>query len=884
MSDREKLLLVDANSLIFQAFHALPPLTTRDGLPTNAVHGFASMLLRLLEEQRPAALALAFDTKEPTFRHQQYAEYKAHRPPIDEALLQQLPLIDKLIEAFRWPSLRLPGYEADDILGCLAVRAGDQWDVYIATADRDLCQLASPHITILATRGQGVSDVHHFDPDAVFERFGVPPERLPDWKGLVGDSSDNIPGVPGIGPKTATLLLSEHGTLDAVLDAAESMKGKRRENLLEFRDQALLSRDLATIRTDLPLAATPDSLRRRDIDEEAVARVLTELELHGLMRRLSPRSATPPPGLSYRSVDDDQTAARVAEEVREARTVGLAWRSDLPGVAVATGAARAWFFPLASGGGTQMALFHDQGAGDEQRRRLELGLAPLADGSAGFVAHDLQTLYGHLGAASPLLREPRGDTHLASWLLDPDRPNHPLDMLGQRHLGAPPPDLPPGHPDPGAFQACFEADLCRRIEPRLREELGQDKLLDLYLRMELPLAPVLARMMAVGVVVDRAGAAALDGELGGAIGELRALAYAAAGREFNLDSPKQLGEILFDELGLPPGRKTKTGYSTDAATLQGLVDRHPIVERILHYRELAKLKSTYTEVLLNLSDPDTGRIHTSLNQTGAVTGRLSSSNPNLQNIPVRGDWGERVRDLFCVPDGWRMLAADYSQIELRVLAHVSADKRMMDAFRHGEDIHAAAAQEIFGIAPEAITADQRRMAKVLNFGIAYGIQPHGLSQRLEIAFDEARALIEAYFTRFPAVKQYADDTIRRAREQGFVQTMFGRRRRLADIHSKNPNLRQAAERAAINMPIQGAASDIIKLAMLALDERLRQERCESRLILQVHDELLLECPPAEQQPVADLVRRCMVEAAELDVPLEVKIEVGERWASLEPMA
>lgn len=879
---RETLLLVDAHSVIHQAYHAAGPLSTRDGLPTGAVYVFTNMMLSLLDERRPDALALAFDTPEPTFRHQRFPDYKAHRPPLDEDLVVQLPLVDELVEAFRWPVLRLPGYEADDLLATVARRAEDEWDVRILTADRDLCQLVDDRVHVLATRAEGVARVHEFDVPAVIERFGVPPERIPDWKALAGDASDNLPGVPLIGPKIATQLLERYGDLEGVLAHAHEVGGKRGASLVEHADTARLCKELATVCASAPLQLNLAALRRREPDHERLAEVFTRLEFRGLTRRLSPRAVTAPPQVAYRPATDGDLPV-VAAEVAEARVVGLAWSAHPPGLAVATGPGRVWYLPCGEGEAGQLDLFateHDPAAA---RARIARAIAPLSEGEGGFVAHDAQRLYAALGAGAPELARLWGDTHLAAWLLDPDRAQHDLGELAQRHLGAAPPDVPEGGLDPAIWRTCLEADLVRRIEPRLRDDLEAERLSDLYTELELPLAPVLARMMEHGVVVDRDRTAALDAELAGGIERHRRAAWEAVGREFNLDSPKQLATLLYEELGLQPGRKTKTGWSTDATVLSGLRGEHPVIGCILDYRELAKLQSTYTQPLLALSDPLTGRIRTSLNQTGTATGRLSSSRPNLQNVPVRGDWGERIRDVFRAPDGWLLLAADYSQIELRVLAHVSGDPRLLQAFREGLDVHALAAAEIFGLPPDAVDAEQRRQAKVLNFGVAYGIQAHGLAQRLEIDRAAAQELIDAYFARFPGVRRYAQDVVARAREQGYVQTIFGRRRRLRDIDHPNPTVRQAAERAAINMPIQGAAADIIKRAMLRLEALLAADGLRACQVLQVHDELLLEVPAEELTAVAARVRAAMLSAAELDVPLEVKVEAGERWGSLAPL-
>lgn len=879
----ERLLLIDAFSLIHQAYHAVRELRTSDGTPTNAVYGFASMVLTVLENERPLAVALAFDTPEPTFRHQAYADYKAHRDPPDEALVAQIPLIYELVEAMRWPALRLPGYEADDILATVATRAAAAgWEVSILTADRDLCQLADPQITILATQGRGVSEVHRFDPAGVRERFGVEPSRLPDWKGLVGDSSDNLPGVRGIGPKGATELLAEHGTLEAVLAAADEMKGKRRENLVADAAQARLSAELATVCRDAPVAFELDDLRRRPIDEPRVIELLGRLEFRQLLLRLNPRATSAPAGLDYRSAATPAALEGVERLLAEAAVVGLAWSPEPPGLALSAGDGSAWFVPLAGGHrGGQMALF-DQRGDDAASARLKALLEPVLSGRVGYLCHGCQTLYEADFGLTPETGRLEGDTHLAAWLLDPERSDHPPESLAPRLLGWQPPTGESGQLPPGAQAACLRADLARRLAPRLEDELVAARLDTLYKELELPLAPLLGRIMARGIRLDTAAAEALNRELGERIEALRERLTELAGRRFNPDSPKQLGELLFGELGLPAGRKTKTGWSTDAATLQGLLEAHPLIPAVLEYRELTKLRSTYTEAYLSLVDPATERLRTSLNQTGTSTGRLSSSRPNLQNIPVRGGWAERIRELFRAPDGWSLIAADYSQIELRVLAHVTGDARLKQAFRDGLDIHALAAAEIFGVPAEAVEPEMRRRAKVLNFGIAYGIQAHGLSRSLEIGRDEAAALIEAYFARFPGVRQYADDTVARARERGWVQTIFGRRRPVPDLGAANPTVRQAAERVAVNMPIQGAAADIIKRAMLRLERDLAAAGLRAVQLLQVHDELLLEAPDEELPAAVRAVTGAMEQAAELEVPLAVKVETGRRWGSLEP--
>jgi DNA polymerase-1 len=829
-----KVLLVDGHSLLFRAYHALPPLARPDGTPTGAVYGFATMLLKVLEDTKPDVVAVAFDTGAPTFRHEQFEAYKAQREEAPDEFRVQVPLAFDLLKYLGVPVLVRPGFEADDILGTLAVQASAAGhDALILTGDRDLLQLVRPRITVLLTTRGGVADVVALDAEGVKARMGVRPDQIADLKGLMGDASDNIPGVPGIGAKSAVELLTRYGTIDGVYQALDTIPEARFRKALTGQEQAARqSRDLATIRTDLDVSLPEGEPFRLRATPELLA-FLERLGFQSLLRRLkgSPSSGVLEPGASpvvgaAQGDPEDFLPSWPAEQV----------------VAISRVAADVW----------QVAGAHTAG-------RYRGTPAPRPD----------QVLVG-FGVKPWVLDAPEGltgrlyDAEIAAYLLDPGRNRYTLeDVVAQMDQGA-----------PGNLQGL--ARVWPAVE-RLLKERGQ---WELFEAVEMPLVGVLARMERAGIRVDRDLLGQLGGELAEAIRAIEEDIWQLAGGPFNLNSPPQLGEVLFERLGLPTLKRTKTGYSTDADTLEALRPLHPIVDKVLTYRQLAKLKGTYVDGLFPLIGPDE-RIHTHFNQTVTATGRLSSSDPNLQNIPVRLPLGRRVRRVFLPSPDHVLLAADYSQIELRLLAHLADDPVLVAAFRDGEDIHRRTAAEMFGLAVDEVTDDLRNQAKAINFGIIYGISDYGLATNTGISPREAGAYIERYFARYPQIKRFLDGAVEDARRQGYVTTMLGRRRYLPDIHAANRVRRQYAERTAMNTVIQGSAADLIKVAMVRVDREMRRRGLNSRMVLQVHDELIWDVLPAEETDLARLAVEIMSTAFTLRVPLVVDVKHGPNWEALE---
>jgi len=908
-----RLLLIDVSSLLYRAFNAVRPLSTSTGHPTNALYGFTSMLLRLLQEQDPEALAWACDTPQPTFRHQEYAAYKAHRPPTPDDLIAQIPPLRELAGALAIPIYEVDGYEADDVLGTLA-RQGEAagWEVLIVTGDRDCLQLVTERVHVLATQ-RGISALERFDPAAVEERYGVQPGQLADLQGLKGDSSDNIPGVPGIGGKTAARLIRQYGSLEELLAHREEVANPRvRDALQSFAEQARLSKRLALIRTDLPLTLDLAACTRRPLDLTPVRELFRRYEFFSLLKRLAPDQTAPRADRVYQPVRTDDQRRAFITRLAQVSKVALALakephQADPQGLALALGPGEAFYLewktlatalglpgpPPAPGLEGQPAaplrLFDEEGqpavgpAASPTPMDLTDLIARLERGDLALLGHDLKDLLLALRSVGVEPSNLAGDTLLLGYLLNPARPTHELADLALEHL-----DLslsaadPAADLSPTAFQACARADAIGQLIPVLEEALVEQGLEKVYRELELPLVPVLTDLTTAGFCLDLAYLKRLQEEWGAEIEAVRRQVVQLAGREFNLDSPRQLQAVLFTDLGLPPGRKTKAGYSTDAETLTALAGQHEIIPLLLHYRELTKLKSTYLDVLVERFDPQTGRIHTEFHQTSTSTGRISTAHPNLQNIPFRTDRGRAVRRAFVSPGpDWVLLSADYEQIEMRLLAEVSGDERLRAAFAAGEDVHARAASEIFHVPLAEVTEAQRRVGKMTNFGIAYGMSPFGLSQRLDIDLATARAYIEQYFARFPGVRAYVDRTLTAAREDGYVQTLWGRKRFLPDLRSPSQLQREAAERAAINMPIQGTAADLIKRAMIRVWQQLRRQGRRARLILQVHDELVLEVPQVELEEIAEMVRTTMATVTHGSVPLEVKLQVGSNWQDLE---
>ncbi len=866
---RPRLFLIDAYSNIFRAFYAIRNLSNSRGEPTNAVFGFIQILRKLLKDHRPELVGVAWDLGEPTVRSDKFAEYKANRAPTPEDLKPQIPIVREVLTAFRIPILELVAYEADDVLGTLAKKASAEgYEVVLVSADKDLMQLVAPNVSLYHTGRDKL-----YDEAGVKEDFGVAPAQVADVLALMGDAVDNIPGVPGIGDKGAKSLIAEYGSLDALLERASEVSRKAyREGLLNHREAALLSRELATIHTNLPVDFDPDALRLDPPDVEALRGLYSRLEFKTLLAELG----TP----------EEVRAARAVVEVETAS----AWEEAVGGlgqlVVALVGEGRPFGLgvtALAEDGPVYYADFRRPGLRD---RVLELLESRLGDPAAKLAGHDLKELLRLLpskgrGAAARLM-----DLMLLSYVLRSAN-DHGLGAIAGERLGSSPSKVGPGKSgepllgDPGLLAAVGEkVELITRLTPLLETDLAQSVLAEVYQELEEPLLSVLVAMEETGILLDVPFLAEMSRQLGAELVKLETEIYDLAGESFNIQSPQQLGVILFEKLGYPAGKKTKKtkSYATGAEVLEGLATAgYPLPERILRYRELAKLKSTYVDALPALVGED-GRLHTRFHQAVAATGRLSSANPNLQNIPVRTELGQKIRRAFIAPPGRILLVADYSQIELRVLAHIAQEGEMIEAFRRGEDIHRSTAATVFHVAPELVTAEMRRAAKTINFGIIYGISGFGLAQNLGgISPKEADRFIQAYLDRYAGVRKYMEETLASAQKEGRVETLYGRVRYLPDIHSSNWNLKENARRMAINARIQGTAADLMKKALIAVDRRLAAEHPASRLLLTVHDELVLEVPEGDVPAVGVLVKAEMEGVAELAVPLVVDVAAGASW-------
>jgi DNA polymerase-1 len=883
MSQRS-IAVVDGNSLLHRAFHALPEtMTAPDGRPTNAVVGFLSMLVKMIADLRPDGVVVAFDLGRPAFRIEALERYKVHRPPTAEALKVQFPMVKDMLRAMSVPVLEAQGWEGDDILGTLAARGEALgFDVLLVTGDRDAFQLVTEHVKVVTTK-KGLTDIAVYGPTEVEERYGVTPAQVADYLGLKGDTSDNIPGVPGVGEKTAAKLLQEHGSLDAVLAAADSIPGKVGESLREHRGEALASRTVATISREAPVECDLETLHFGDFDPAEVARAFSELRLNTLRDRVfALRSTLRDTAPGQESPAEKPTREIESREVvtgEDALTRVRAWAGAGAwlGVAIEIGAASLFDEQrdLAVAGPGAVALVPPEA--EAETLALLASEAHVATGDAkallGMLAppDETQAESPAFSAADPARLF---DCGIAGYLLESGRSAYDLGALSADYLGAPLAASTDAMPQ-AAVLASAAADLAPELERRLVEDESASVLRDI----EMPLVPVLVRMERVGVGVDTSVLAGLAVETRQGIDALRAEVYSLAGCEFVIDSPKQLAEVLFEKLQLPVGKRTKTGFSTDASVLATLVPIHPIAEKIIAYRELTKLTSTYIEALPKMLGAD-GRLHTSFNQTVAATGRLSSSSPNLQNIPVRTEFGRRIRAAFVPADsGDVMVSADYSQIELRVLAHLSGDAGLIEAFTSGADFHQATAARVFGVAPDQVEPRMRARAKAVNFGIVYGQSAHGLAETLKIPHPEAQAMIDRYYAAYPRVRTYLDETVADAHRNGYATTMFGRKRRIPELSSGNHNLRSFGERTAMNHPMQGTAADIMKLAMIEADRRLRAEGFRSRMVLQVHDELVFESPVDEVERLSAMARDAMSGVAALAVPLEVSVSSGPNWAS-----
>ncbi len=882
MADLAPLLtLIDASGFIFRAYHAIQSLSTSRGVPTNAVYGFTRMLLKTLRELQPTHLALCFDKESRSGRQEIDPSYKANRPGPPADLIPQFDLIRRVVQVLQVPVLEYAGWEADDVIGTLTRAARSQgYRVQVVTGDKDLVQLVDDQVTLydpMYDRQTGTKEA--------LERFGVAPAQMRDYLALVGDAIDNVAKVPGIGPKTAVELLQQFGDVETLLAQLEQVKKpKVRESLRAHAAQLLRAKQLVSIRVDLPIETDIGKLERRPILGEEARTLFTELEFYKLLQEMP---ASPQPVVALRTTRVVRTQEAL-EAVRDAllRSGGalVPAFSGRPATGQLIGLAIALdedvvYVPLAhQGENVPLATFREL-------------LGPvLANPAVGKDGHDLKTLGNLLGTLNLELRGVRGDVELLSYLLNPSRREHALEDLARERLRL---ELPPalqtaaGRREAAALGERFSEEVAeafgaraqavRRLVQQLWQEVDSAQLGQLARTLELPLVPVLSRMERFGVRVDLGVLGDISRDVDAQCAAQEAELQRLAGREFNVNSNAQLAQVLYTELKLPVLKRGKTGPSTDAEVLEKLGEQHPLPRVLLEYRMLSKLKSTYLDALVPLVAVD-GRLHTTFHQAATATGRLSSSDPNLQNIPVRTDVGRSIRRAFVADPGWKLLSADYSQIELRILAHIAEDAALVEAFRADEDVHVRTAAEVFGVPAEQVSGEQRRVAKMVNFGIAYGLSPYGLATRLDIPQEEAAAIIERYFARYTGIRRYLEETVARARRTGVVETLFGRRRLMEDLHSTNRATAQAAERAAINMPIQGTAADLIKMAMLHIDTGLRERGFRARMLLQVHDELLLEAPEEELGETSVLVRDAMANVATFRVPLRVDLGVGQSWA------
>ena len=884
-----ELYLIDGSAYIYRAYHAIRPLSTSRGLPTHAVFGFLSILRRLLRERSPEYLAVAFDTRGPVFRHRLYDRYKANRPPMPEDLAVQIPYIRESVAAHRILVLEHDDQEADDLIASVTARmTGQGRRVVVVSGDKDLLQLVSADVTLWDPMNDRV-----MDEAAVAEKYGLPPGQLLDYFALTGDSSDNIPGVPGIGPKSAQKLIGAYHTLENPSQAAPEMKpGKAVRQLLDHREQAFLSRDLVRLNHSAEVPAEIERYRVQEPDIDRLRTLYAELEFHSLLKEdlPAPRIDTS----RFHLVGDAAGLARLAKRLEGIDLVAVDTETDsldtlsahLVGVSLCVGDGEAWYLPCGHRD-AQGALQPGQLRLDDLVRTLR---PVLTDGRSTKIGHNLKFDLAVLAAphnGGLELAGPLYDTMVGAWLIDPDRRSYKLDdlckELGLRMTGFA--EVTGGDKAADAFArvgleaagdySCEDVYGALQLYRQQVEQLAATGLDRLLAEVEGPLIPVLAAMETAGILVDSDQLARLSIEFGQRLQTFEEEIFRVAGEPFNINSPRQLGEILFEKLQLPRGRKTKTGWSTDVQVLESLSLTHELPALVLQYRNLAKLKSTYVDRLASLRNPHTGRVHTSFNQCGTATGRLSSSNPNLQNIPIRTEEGRRIRSTFIAAEGCTLLAADYSQIDLRVLAHYSEDRALTAAFHAGQDIHRRTAAEIFFVSPELVTAEMRRVAKTINFGIIYGMSSFGLSTQLHISRKEAQTFIDRYLAHFSGIKEFMESVVGQARTDGFVTTLLGRRRYLADINSTNRVRREMAERTAINTPIQGTAADIIKLAMLRVHRELRARGLQARMLLQIHDELVFEVPLADLETVSGLVLMHMEAAMALRVPLVANLQHGQ---------
>ena len=873
---KNKLILIDGNSIAYRAFFALPLLNNDKGVYTNAVYGFTTMLMRLLEQEKPTHIMVAFDAGKTTFRHETYKEYKGGRQKTPPELSEQFPLLRQLLDALQIKHYELENYEADDIIGTLSKRANEKdWEVQVISGDKDMLQLVSENVKVKVTK-KGISDVATYTPSSLKEEMEITPEQVIELKALMGDKSDNIPGVPGVGQKTAAKLLKQYETLENLYEHVEEVSGKKlKENLTNHKEDAFMSRELATINQSAPVEIEIDDVAYEGYQEDKVRDMFLELGFQSLLNRIDGEEEQQEEkeleSISYEVIDMVTKDILADKSAFHMEILGDNYHTEkIHGAAIVNEKGN-YFIPVA-------AL--------EESKDFKEWVENQEATKVVFDAKKITVLLNRLGMSVEGITF---DLLLASYIVDPSENNHDIPAISHRFdekqvlfdeevYGKGAKLKLPADEKVWQEHIVRKTSLILTLEEKLHQSLEENKQLDLLLDLELPLAVVLGEMEALGVKADRARLEEMGSELKKRLETLEKEIQELAGEPFNVNSPKQLGPILFEKLELPVIKKTKTGYSTAADVLEQLEGKHPIIEKLLLYRQLKKLDSTYIEGLLKVIDKENQKIHTRFNQALTQTGRLSSIEPNLQNIPIRIEEGRKIRQAF-IPseEGWKILAADYSQIELRVLAHIAKDEKLQQAFKDDMDIHTRTAMEVFHVSEDEVTSDMRRQAKAVNFGIVYGISDYGLSQNLGITRKEAKIFIDRYLESYEGVKQYMKDIVQQAKQDGYVTTLLHRRRYLPEITSRNFNLRSFAERTAMNTPIQGTAADIIKLAMVELDKQIKENNLSSRLLLQVHDELILEVPENELEETQQLVVKVMEQALELAVPLKVDVSYGETW-------
>ena len=890
------MLLFDGNALVHRAFHALPPLTQhKTGELVNAVYGFASTLLKVFADFKPTHWAIAFDRPTPTFRHEMFEEYKAQRPATPEELKSQIKQVHRLVEAFHIPVFEIDGFEADDVLGTLSRQADEQGiETIIITGDNDMLQAVLPRVKALAPR-RSFTDTVLYDEQAVEHKYGIKPEQLADLKALAGDASDNIPGVPGVGEKTGTKLLQQYGSLQGIYDHIDEIAPDKLQNTLrEHRARAFRSKELTTLVKDVPIKLDLKTCQVSHYDRNEVARLFQELEFINLLPRLPQMKAGGSQPLAVKShiVNTETALDQLIGELEKGHDLAIevettsekAMMADLIGLAISPGWGEAFYVPLGHQGLNQPSQL--------PWTRVAARLKPvLENASVGKVAYDGKHVIEVLAGCGMKLGNLSFDPMLAAYLLG--EKSLGLKALAFNKLGieitAPAELTGTGKRQSSlalleanrvAGHACAGLNVVWSLKEHLETELRQQGVWQLFTEVEMALVPVLVAMETNGILLDTDLLREMSLEMGKELLRLEKEIYGSVGHHFNINSPQQLGKVLFEDLRLPQSRRTKTGYSTEASVMEALRGVHPVIELILQYRQLSKLKSTYVDALPALINRRTKRVHTTFNQTGTTTGRLSSSEPNLQNIPIRTELGNKIRKAIIAPPGTYLLSADYSQIDLRVLAHLSQDPGLIAAFAQDEDIHASTASKLLGIPEKEVTSEMRRNAKTVNFGVIYGMSDYGLEQATRLSREEAAQFIALYFEKYPKVKEYLEGTKEQARKLGYVQTVLGRRRFLPEVNSANRMVREAAERMAINAPVQGSSADIIKIAMINLYREMEKRNLKSKMLLQIHDELLFEVPEGEVEEMKSLVSKLMPRAFELRVPVKIDIKLGRNWGEM----